>query len=173
MQQLGFTALTEITMAAGGADQPVFRVLKMPVGPHIISSVSIFPFPWAHGQTPRRARCCSFARLRLHGPGEMNDSTAGGGCRVGAELHTAHGSPYLSVQGRVPLIQPSGMFLGNWLWITAIVVYATHGRYRQIRHTSSRNAHRGDEVDSSYKDRDGLVFKDNSDLALHPLTHIH
>jgi hypothetical protein len=46
VSQLGFTALAEIAMAVGGFEQPVFRVLTMPVGPHIISSVSFLPFPW-------------------------------------------------------------------------------------------------------------------------------
>lgn len=145
----------------------------MPVGPRTISSVSFFPFPWAHGQTPRPLRCCPFVRLRPHGPGEMNDSTAGGGCKVGAGLHPAHGAPSISVQGRVPFTQPSGMFLGDCLWTTATVVYAMDGTYRHTRHASFGCTSEGMKTIPGIKIVKASSFGTIPDLALHSLIHIH
>lgn len=67
----------------------------------------------------------------------------------------------VSVQGRVPFTQPSGMFLADCLWTAATVVCR---KGRNGRHTSALSAcillmHTGrDEVEPRYKDREDFFF---------------
>lgn len=151
----------------------LFRGLTMPVWPRTIPNASLVPFLWPDGQTPRRQRRRPFARLCPHGPGEMNDSTAGGGCKVGAELHPTDGAPSTSVLGRVPFTQPSGMFLDDCLWTAAPVVYATDGTHRHTRHASSGSTPEGMKPSPGIKVVRTSSSRTIPGLAQHPLIHIH